>query len=184
MNSILKFYIILLFPSLLFSQKNKETIDTSVISFSKIEFNKYKARVYIFISPECPLCQAYSLTLNNLHSEYNDKGIEMVGVISGTIFSINEIEIYKSKYNIQIPLYLDKNKYLSQKYNATITPQAIIINAIDTILYSGRIDNWAYALGKKRKNITEHSLKDAIEDIINLRQVQIPSTKAIGCFIE
>lgn len=184
MNFILKLFLVLIFPNLLFSQQKEEITDTSLTRFSKSELKNYKACVFIFISPECPLCQAYSLSINNLYCEYHPKGIELLGIVSGTLFSVREIENYKNKYNLQIPLYLDKNKYLSQKYNASITPQAILINRTDTILYSGRIDNWSYALGKKRKNITEHSLKEAIEDVINSRTVRIPITKAIGCFIE
>jgi hypothetical protein len=51
-------------------------------------------------------------------------------------------------------------------------------------IYSGRIDDWAYALGKKRKQITDLSLVNALEDILNEKIIKNPKTIAIGCYIE
>lgn len=143
-----------------------------------------KALVLVFLSPECPLCQAYSLTLRNLFEEYNDKSIEFVGVVSGKWFKFDDIQLFQKKYKLPFQLILDTTKTLSQKYNARITPQAIVVSSLDSVLYSGRIDNWMYELGKKRKKPTETSLKNALDDILHTGKVKVPETLAIGCFIE
>jgi len=145
---------------------------------------KNKATVFIFLSPECPLCQSYSLTLNNLNKEYSSKGVKMIGVIPGNDFSAAEVNTYKRKYKISFAVYYDRQLTLTKYFNANITPQAFVIDKYEKLRYNGRIDNWAYELGKKRSVITEHDLKDALSALILNKPIQVTQTKAIGCFIE
>ncbi|MES2560017.1 MAG: redoxin domain-containing protein [Bacteroidota bacterium] len=143
-----------------------------------------KARVYYFLSPECPLCQSYSLTIRKLHEDFAKQNIEMIGIIPGTDFSAAEILAFEMKYKIPIRMYRDEQFALVGKYEATITPEVVVVNKEGAVMYQGRIDNWAYELGKKRKVITEHNLRDALSAIINNQPVKVKQTKAVGCFIE
>jgi hypothetical protein len=52
------------------------------------------------------------------------------------------------------------------------------------VIYQGRIDNWAYELGKKRKVITEYNLKDALTSVLLNKPISVSKTKAVGCYIE
>lgn len=149
-----------------------------------INMQKNKATVFIFLSPECPLCQSYSLTLNNLNKEYSNKGIKMIGIIPGHDFSAAEVNTYIRKYKISFPVYYDRQLRLTKYFNANITPEAFVIDENEKLRYKGRIDNWAYELGKKRTVTTEHDLKDALSALINKKPIHVTQTKAIGCFIE
>lgn len=142
------------------------------------------ARVYYFLSPECPLCQSYSLTIRNLHKEFANQSIEMIGIIPGTDFSNEVISEYKITYKLPIRLLRDEQLAVVKKYKATITPEVVVIDATGKLRYQGRIDNWAYEVGKKRKVITEHNLREALTAIINRQKIPIPKTKAVGCYIE
>jgi peroxiredoxin len=143
-----------------------------------------KARVYYFLSPECPLCQSYSLTIRNLFNEFAQQGIEMVGIVSGTDFPAAAIRAFQIKYKLPIRILRDEQLLLVKRYEATITPEVVVVNAQGKVVYQGRIDNWAYELGKKRKVITEHNLRDALLAIINNKPVKVTHTKAVGCYIE
>jgi hypothetical protein len=66
---------------------------------------------------------------------------------------------------------------------ATITPEVFVMNQKKEIVYSGRIDNWAYELGKKRTVITEHDLANVLENLNKGIVVKPYQTKAVGCFI-
>lgn len=152
--------------------------------FTLNEKTKGVARVYYFLSPECPLCQSYSLTIRNLYKEFSKQSIEMIGIVPGTDFSTETISEYEVKYKIPIKLLRDEQLLLVKKYHATITPEVVVTDAAGNVRYQGRIDNWAYELGKKRKVITEHNLRDALHSILNHQPVAIPKTKAVGCYIE
>jgi peroxiredoxin len=143
-----------------------------------------KARVYVFLSPECPLCQSYSLTLRRLYDQYHQKGIEMIGIVPGTDFTTAQIAAYVKEYKIPFVLLKDENLQVVKKYKGSITPEAVVTDARGRILYQGRIDNWAYELGRKRKVITEHDLQNALESIATNKPIKVTKTKAVGCFIE
>lgn len=140
--------------------------------------------VVVFVSPDCPLCQSYSLTLRQLYNTYSSQGVNMMGIIPGTDYSDKEIVNFKANYSIPFVLYKDPDYSVTKRFDATITPEVVVLDTHGKIRYQGRIDNWAYELGKKRKVITEHNLKDAIESLLKGEAVKEPRTKAIGCFIE
>lgn len=143
-----------------------------------------KATVFFFLSPECPLCQSYALTIRNLAAEFTSKGIQMVGIVPGTDYTNLEISEFKHKYGLPLVLWKDEKFLFTKKFQATITPEALVLDAKGKVLYQGRIDNWAYELTKKRKVITEHNLADALTSIVNNKPVKVTRTKAVGCFIE
>jgi hypothetical protein len=83
-----------------------------------------------------------------------------------------------------IPIIEDSSYYWSKQYDAKITPEVVMIDSLNTIVYKGRIDNWPYAPGKKRKKATEHDLKNVLDAYLKGNAINVKYTKAIGCFIE
>lgn len=155
------------------------------VNGNQVQLTKGKtATVYVMISPECPLCQSYSRTLIQLYDAYFKRGITFYGIVPGKNYSEEKIKEFISTYSIPFEIVIDTDKKFTRYVNAHITPEVFLINHLDEIVYSGRIDNWAYELGKKRKVITQHDLRDALESIINKQPVKVVKTKAIGCFIE
>lgn len=143
-----------------------------------------KATVFIMMSPECPLCQSYSLTLNNLNKKYEPQGVAFYGIVPGTLFTSSEVKAFMQTYSISFPMYFDLKKQFTAQMKATKTPEVFVLDNKNTLRYRGRIDNWAYELGKKRKVITEHELQDALEAIISNQPIRVTKTEPIGCYIE
>jgi len=145
---------------------------------------KTKATTYLFLSPECPLCISYVPVINKLYKDYQYKGVDFVGVISGSSFKKETISNYRNVYEIKFPLIEDSTYRISNFYGAQITPEVVLADSLNNIIYKGRIDNWAYALGKKRKNVTEHNLLNALNEYLNGFSIKVKLTNAIGCLIE
>ena len=141
-----------------------------------------KPCVYIFLSPECPLCKNYAVTLNNLHRQFKDE-VRFYGIIPGNAYSSKEIKAFASNYQINFPLLTDSNKILSNYLQASITPQVILLDKKQHLLYKGAIDNWAVSLGKQRLQPTQFYLKDALEKSLQNELITIKRTKAVGCKI-
>lgn len=175
------FFICLSFEG--FSQTVFTVKDSSGIeqSLNITTFNK--ARVYLFLSPECPLCQNYTLVLNNLYTKYKVLGVEMIGIVSSKSFNNIDVKEFTNKYNIHFPLLLNNN-LLAKYFDASITPETIVTDSLGNKIYQGRIDNWAYDIGKKRKQATVFDLNDALDFFIKNQKRPFYRTKAIGCFIE
>lgn len=142
------------------------------------------ATVFIMMSPECPLCQSYSLTLNNLNKKYAPQGVTFYGIVPGKLYTATSINAFMQTYAISFPMYFDLDKHFTTQMKATKTPEVFVMDNKSMVRYRGRIDNWAYELGKKRKVITEHELIDALEALVSNQPIRVPKTEPIGCYIE
>ena len=161
---------------------NLGTIADDSFSFSKVKDSK--AAVLLFLSPECPICQSYSLTINELMTTYKDKGIAFYGVFPGIYFSPTQIKAYLNEYNLYFISLLDPQLILAKNLNAKTTPEAFVIDSLGRILYQGSIDNWFYSVGKHRAVITKNYLKDVLEAVVTNKTISVQNTEAVGCFIE
>ena len=73
---------------------------------------------------------------------------------------------------------------LTKMLKASIAPGCFVIDNSGNIAYQGRIDDWLYAVGKKRQVVTENNLDDALHSIIKNLPVKIKETNPIGCILE
>jgi thiol-disulfide isomerase/thioredoxin len=146
--------------------------------------SSHEYTVWVFLAPECPLCISYSKTLNALNGKYANERIRFVGVFTGTHDTQEEIANYMQNFKITFPCVTDPNGKIARHYKAGITPEVCVVNRRDVTLYRGRIDNWAYSLGKKRSVITKHDLKDVLEKCAGDISFKPYTTQAIGCIIE
>lgn len=141
-------------------------------------------QIYLFLSPECPLCKSYAPVLKSKAVKYASNKFYWIAVFPGTFYSPAEIKKYTQKYGLNFSAILDNEKEITQSLSATITPEVVVCNQNGKILYQGRIDNWAWSLSNKRAKITQHDLDDALTQIQSGLPVTNPKTTAVGCIIE
>lgn len=140
--------------------------------------------VFIFLSPECPLCQNYSVKINKLIQQRRSDSLRFVGVVSGTFYPQDQISRYLVKYELDLPVLLDPEFELAKSLDAEITPEVFYTAPGGEVLYQGAIDDWAISLGQKRINVQNDYLHDAIVAYQNRSPIDPKKTKAVGCFIE
>jgi peroxiredoxin len=144
---------------------------------------EHQAIAIVFLAPDCPLSQYYVLPLNELYHSYKGQ-IAMVGIVPDRYFSQQEAIVYNERYKLAFPLLMDEQMQLTERLNARITPEVFLLDSLQRLVYSGSIDNAAVDLTIKRRIITQHYLKDAMDAIVNHRSVSVKRTKAVGCYIE
>ncbi len=151
-----------------------------------VELAKYEESqtIFIFLSPECPLCQNYSVKINKLMEQHRSDSLRFVGVVSGTFYPEEQISRFLVKYNLELPVLLDPEFKLAKALNAEITPEVFYTAPGGEVLYRGAIDDWAISLGQKRINVQNDYLHDAIVAQQNRSSIDPKKTKAVGCFIE
>jgi peroxiredoxin len=185
-------YLHILFLSLLFSCTNPgHSIEVNSITlqttnkkaFPLSELTSSKIKVFYFLSPECPSCRGYSLTMRNLFNQYLSQNIQFIGVVPGTDFTNEEIDDYKKTYQIPFEIYKDEKKELVKMLHATVTPEAFLI-VNDEVKYHGKIDNWVVSPAVKRQVVTEHYLDNALQSVIKNKEIKTKATDPVGCFIE
>lgn len=140
--------------------------------------------VYIFLQEECPICQSYTVELQQLHRAYAGEYIQFVGLFPSPESTEEKIADFKAKYEIPFELKTDHYHHQVAAFDATITPEVIVYNEMhQKILYRGRIDNTFFRVGKRRQLTTTSELKDALEAISNGKPVKITEAEAVGCVI-
>ncbi len=156
-----------------------QTLDRQTYKLSALH---KKLIAVVFLSPECPLCQNYSLVLNRLQARFG-KDLAIAGIFPGKAVSLADCRAFREKYNIRFLLLSDTQKSLVKTLGARITPEVFLLDRERNILYHGAIDNWVVALGKQRSKATENYLEDGITGYLNREPVKVKEMKPIGCFI-
>lgn len=139
-----------------------------------------KPVVYIFLSPECPLCKNYAPVLQQLQNKYKD--VQFYGIISGKTFTKSEVADYAKDYKITFPILMDADKKVAGYLNATVTPEALLIGNNGKEYYRGLIDDWVTGLGTKRIKATRKYLEQAINNLQAGNEL-VSQTTPIGCLI-
>ena len=79
---------------------------------------------------------------------------------------------------------MDYDSELLHAFDAHVAPSAYVISETTFVLYRGRIDDWMYAVGKKRTVITHHELEDALAAIAQHKKVPVDKTDPVGCLVD
>jgi thiol-disulfide isomerase/thioredoxin len=157
-------------------------IQNKIISFSDLK--KYKAIAFVFLLSDCPASQDYTLTLNELYLKYKDNNIAFVGIFPGKFSTDEELLKFQKLYKVTFPLFKDPDFVFTKWLEAKIVPACFLLNNIGEIVYKGRINDWLFALGKKRMQITQNNLEDALNSIVKNKTLKIRETAPIGCILE
>ncbi|MCF8278036.1 MAG: redoxin family protein [Flavobacteriales bacterium] len=148
-----------------------------------IKTGKVDTVLTVFISPHCPICQQYSVILNDINKLTNSHDIKMIGVVSGTYYNQDMVDRFVSKFNIEYNILIDSNYVQRDRWNATVTPEAVL-SIGDSVYYRGLIDDWFYEIGKSSNKTTSHYLLDAIQSMIGNREIVHKKTNPVGCVLE
>lgn len=174
------------------AQKNALPLHPSVISSTPlyntvqqdsafVEWNK-QLQLFVFLSPDCPLCRNYAPLINKLQTEYGNQ-VQVHGIVPGRSYPDSQVNEFIKTFSVPYPVLKDSRQQLKNYFNASTTPEVFLLGENGTILYSGAIDNWAVALGKQRIKTTEHYLLDAIKSTLNNIPIAIKHAPPVGCII-
>jgi len=141
-----------------------------------------KLQVFVFLSPECPLCKNYSLVLNELQKKYA-MTVRFTGIVPGKSYSVANVKDYMRKYKINFDIYIDSARSIPALLQAKVTPEVFLINAKGVVEYHGAIDNWIKQLGATSSETTEFYLSNAIDLSLGGKAVSVRFKKPVGCLI-
>jgi len=144
-----------------------------------------RATVYVFLAETCPISQAATLPLRELHGRYAAQGVRFVGVFPAKETTPTGLAAFAKTYQVPFPLQADAGHWLTRQLHARVTPEVVLLAADGrTTLYQGRLDDAYAGLGQHRAVANHHELADALAAVAAGRAVPVPRTEAVGCFIE
>ena len=154
-------------------------LDGTVHGFDEL-LGDGRAVCFAFLHPACPMAQDYAPVLDELAARFAGDGIRFVGVVCEAD-DLAEVEAYRTKFSITFPILLDTGFALAEALDATVTPEAVLVDRDQQIRYSGRIDDRYKIRGVMTPGDAEPELANAIGDLVAGREIREPRTEAAGC---
>ena len=144
---------------------------------------KGKPHVILFISHDCPICNAYAPEIGRLQAKYG-KRVTIDLVYSETRITAPVAKNHAKEFALdRSSLFLDPEGVFAQYCKATVTPQAVLFDAQGKTIYSGRIDDRYVSFGKQRTIPSHYDLRDALEAVLFHKRPKTARTTAVGCYI-
>ena len=147
--------------------------------YSLSDFKDSKAIVLIFISTQCPVSNAYNSRMIELNKKFNGKGITFIGINSNKEENNISIKKHAKEKGLDFLILKDEKNIIANKLNATVTPEAYVLNSDFEILYHGRIDD-----SQNEAKVEVKDLANALTQILNGDKVSNKRTEAFGCAIK
>jgi len=137
-----------------------------------------------FVRTDCPIANQYAPEIKRICADHAAVGVECLLVYVDGHLTADDVRRHVADFDLELPAILDRDHALVARAGATITPEAVIFATRAELEYRGRIDNRYAELGRPRRQVTEHDLRDALDDLVAGRAVRRPQTQATGCYIE
>jgi len=137
----------------------------------------------VFVTTDCPIANAFQPELRRLETRARELGGSFTIVQVIPTLSDEAARRHASEFGISAPVVIDREHRLVKACGAEMTPEAVVIDRSGAVAYCGRISNLFVTYGKRRNEATEHDLRDAMEALAQGKQVPIPRTEALGCYI-
>jgi peroxiredoxin len=156
--------------------------DSLGTAHSLSDWKDQKAVAVVFLGTECPLAKQYGSKLAELSRRFKSKGVEFVGVDSNQQDSLAAITHFARVNQIDFPILKDPTNRVADKFAASRTPEAFVLDASGTIRYRGKIDD-QFGVGYARAAAARHFLADALDDLLAGKAVRTATVAAVGCRI-
>jgi len=150
-------------------------------TYSSIAQDKYS--VYIFVAEKCPISIYMAKPLQEAYKQFEDQ-VDFYAVFpmkNSTEKSAMKFlkENGLSEFNIK----LDNYQGFAKKLEATITPEAVVLNDLGEVIYRGRISDAYRAPGKMKHGPRKNEIVKILDSLTTGEAVPKPWASAVGCYI-
>lgn len=165
---------------------NLKNINGKMVSLAKNK--KANGFVVIFTCNHCPYSKAYEDRIIALDKKYAALKYPVIAISSNDAVQYPDDDFDNMKKRAKekgftFPYLYDETQSIAKQYGALKTPHVFIVSKDKGKLitkYIGAIDdNWEDA-----NAVTEKYVENALNNIIEGKNVAVPETKAIGCGIK
>lgn len=163
-----------------------QNIDGKMVSLS--DYNDTKGVIVVFTCNTCPYAVAYEDRIVALDKVFAPKGYPVLAIMPNNIEVKPADDLIHMKQRSEekgftFPYLIDADQTVYPKFGATKTPHVYILKTTPKghqVKYIGAIDdNFQDA-----KKVKTTYVADAIEELLNGKEVSVSETRAIGCTIK
>jgi len=163
-----------------------KNVDGNMVSLA--DYSDAKGYIVIFTCNHCPYSVAYEDRIVALDKDYKEKGYPVIAINPNNPESypsddFENMKIRAKEKGFTFPYLLDDGQKIFPQYGATKTPHVFILEKTakgNVVRYIGAIDN-NY---QDEASANEKYVRQAVDALIEGKDVPVTETKAIGCSIK
>jgi peroxiredoxin len=147
--------------------------------------------VVVFTCNHCPIAQMYEQRIQQLETDYRNRGVAVVAIqpndprairideldSSDTSDSLEEMKIRVEYKHLRYPyLYDGETQSVTRAYGPQATPHVFIFDRDRKLRYEGRMDN-----SYRQEMVNTRDAQNAIDALLANREVPVKHTGVFGC---
>jgi len=132
-----------------------------------------------FIATQCPVSNAYNERMKSLYNDYTPKGVKFVFVNSNRTESSANVAQHAREHGFPFAVYKDGDNVAADRFGATVTPEAFVIDGAGVVRYHGSIDD-----SQNEQRVGTQRLRSALDAVLAGHAPGQAETKAFGCSIK
>ncbi len=146
-----------------------------------VQFSTLKGPVTVvtFIATGCPVSNAYNERMKALYDDYARKGVKFVFLNANRTESAADVANHAAAHGFPFAVYKDDNNQVADRFGASATPEAFVIDSAGVIRYHGSIDD-----SQEESRVRTPRLRNALDAVLAGRQPDPAETTAFGCGIK
>lgn len=147
--------------------------------------DKYYAVVVVVMCNHCPYVQSYLERLKQLQTEFEPRGVTLIGINANDERQVPEdsfeqMKSFAAEHQLNFPYVRDVTQDVVQSLQATTTPQVFLVDNTCVIRYVGAIDDSP----QDASAVSKRYLQDAMSFLLEGKPINISTTKTVGCSIK
>ncbi len=145
-----------------------------------VQFTSLRGPVTVitFVSVQCPVSNSYNDRMNAIYKDYGARGVKFVFVNANRTEPAAQVAEH-AKQHFAFSVYKDENNVVADRFGASVTPEAFVIDSSGVVRYHGSIDD-----AMDIRHVQEQRLRNALDAVLAGKTVARAETKAFGCTIK
>lgn len=153
---------------------------------SLTDFDRAEALLVMFICQHCPFVKHIQLELARIGQDYNQQSLEIVAISANDVAnypddSPEKLKAMAQELGFNFPVCYDETQAVSKAYTAACTPDFFLFNSDRQLAYRGQLDD---SRPSTDIPVTGKDLRQAIEQVVQGKEVNFEQKPSIGCNIK
>ena len=153
---------------------------------SLADFGGWQALLVIFLCAHCPFVKHVAEALGKLTSEYSERGVGMVGIMSNDVSEHPEdapkpLAQFAAMNGWTFPVLYDESQAVAKAFGAACTPDFFLFDATHKLIYRGQFDS---SRPGNSEEITGKDLRAALNAVLSGEPESPDQRPSTGCNIK
>jgi peroxiredoxin len=151
---------------------------------SLYSFRGKKAAVLFYSGLGCPIGDLYLPRLEALAKEYGPKGVVFLTINANSGDADEAIREEAQENHRTLPVLRDTGRVVADRLQVERTCETLVLDGRAVLRFRGAVDDQYDYGGKNRPKPTRTHLRDALDAVLDGRDVDVTATSVAGCPLE